>query len=48
MKNEICKCSHHTKDHSYNVEPLEDNNLYCDKCDCKNFQTNTDERRLTK
>ncbi len=37
MKKEICKCGHHTKDHSYNPESL-DSNLECDKCDCKYFK----------
>lgn len=37
-KSEICECGHHTNDHSYNLEPL-DNNLYCDICDCKNFKS---------
>ena len=36
-ENQICKCSHHSKDHSYNPDTL-DNNLECDKCDCKNFE----------
>lgn len=35
-EDEICKCGHHTKDHSYNTQS-EDNNLYCDVCDCKDF-----------
>ena len=38
MEKEICKCGHHTKDHSYNPEDLENNNLECDHCDCKNFE----------
>ncbi len=34
---EICKCGHHTKDHSYN--PDWSTNLSCDICDCKEFNT---------
>ena len=36
MYEEICKCGHHTDDHSYNV----DWNLFlrCDKCNCSNFR----------
>ena len=34
---EICECGHHTNDHSYSYPSALDNNLYCDKCDCKNF-----------
>ena len=33
---ELCKCGHHTNDHSY--DPMrKDDNLYCDICDCKEF-----------
>lgn len=32
----ICKCGHHTNDHSYNPESL-DTYLECDKCGCKDF-----------
>jgi len=35
-KNEICKCGHHTKDHSY-IPEKDDANLYCELCDCENF-----------
>jgi len=34
---EICKCGHHTKDHSYVPEAM-DGKLACDKCDCENFE----------
>ena len=33
---EICKCGHHTKDHSYEPSDLSDR-LDCDKCSCINF-----------
>ena len=39
MEEEICKCGHHTKDHSYKPEPIKDTNLYCDLCDCENFNS---------
>lgn len=41
-KEEICKCGHHTKDHSYDPD-TSDSNLECDKCDCKNFEVEEDE-----
>ena len=31
----ICKCGHHTRDHSYDVNFKD--NLRCDICDCKDF-----------
>jgi len=33
----ICKCNHHSKDHSYSLDAHSDN-LKCDKCNCKNYQ----------
>jgi len=33
---EMCECGHDTKDHSYDPQRQEDN-LYCDKCDCEEF-----------
>lgn len=33
---EICKCGHHTRDHSY--LPDWSGNLHCDICDCKDFE----------
>lgn len=35
-KVDICKCGHHTNDHSYVPDDLT-TNLDCDKCDCNNF-----------
>ncbi len=35
-KEEICKCGHHTKDHSY--YPDLGIELPCDICECKNFE----------
>jgi len=32
---EMCKCGHHTRDHSYNVDFS--SNLRCDICNCKEF-----------
>lgn len=33
----ICKCGHHSKDHSYSLSPKCDD-LECDKCDCRNYE----------
>ena len=33
----VCKCGHHSKDHSY--DPMRyDDNLYCDVCECENYK----------
>lgn len=32
----ICKCGHHSKDHSYDPV-LADGKLYCYICECKNY-----------
>ncbi len=37
MKKEICKCEHHTDDHSYTHLDIYDDNLYCDLCKCQDF-----------
>lgn len=37
LNEDICKCGHHSKDHSYNPNDT-DCNLECDKCNCKNFE----------
>lgn len=34
---EVCKCGHHTNDHSYDPKELLNDDLDCDKCDCKKF-----------
>lgn len=33
----ICKCGHHSKDHSYNQTTYNDY-LECDKCNCQNYE----------
>lgn len=33
---DVCKCGHHTDDHSYEPSDLSDR-LDCDKCGCNNF-----------
>ena len=33
----ICECGHHSKDHSYNPD-TDNDNLECNKCDCKNYK----------
>ena len=37
INSNICKCGHHTKDHSYSLAPKCDD-LECDKCNCQNFE----------
>lgn len=35
---EICKCGHHTNDHSHPYPiNLDNDDLECDKCDCKKY-----------
>lgn len=38
MGEETCKCGHRINDHSYDPDKIEDDNLYCDICDCKNLE----------
>ena len=38
VEEEICKCGHDNKDHSYIPEEINNVNLDCDVCDCENFE----------
>lgn len=33
----VCKCGHHSKDHSYSLAP-KCADLECDKCNCQNYK----------
>jgi len=47
-RNEICKCGHHSKDHSYNPDDFGlNNNLVCDICNCKNYVEDKNEEEST-
>jgi hypothetical protein len=39
----ICKCGHHSKDHSYEFSENNSSGLECDKCDCKNYKFSHEE-----
>jgi len=40
-REDVCICGHHTKDHSYNPN-IDDANLECDICSCREFKSKKD------
>ena len=43
----ICKCEHDTNDHSYIPNELDNDDLDCDKCKCKKFESKNHSQQET-